>query len=186
VIKKSTVKENKMYSEINLQTKLDTIHITLRHHHLRLINTDKFITKIYGNDGDDDKNNNNHNKKMHRNNNNNKNKGKKNDEYGDDDEDDDDETDDDDNKTEKDLFCRMTKYSFGESITYWDCKHHRYCNSKYADIRNELLNNKIYPLSQDLYNTIKNRAISFLKTKKGQQIVAKREHDWMKKWKIVN
>ncbi len=38
-----------MYFEINLQTKSDTIHITLRHHHLRLINTDKFITKIYGN-----------------------------------------------------------------------------------------------------------------------------------------
>ena len=163
VIKKNTVKEQKMYSEINLQTKLDTIHITLRHHHLRLINTDKFITKIYGNDGEvlkDGKSKNN------------TKSGKKNDEQQD------------ENK-EEDIFRRMTKYSFGESITYWDSKHHRYCDSKYADVRNELLNNKIYPLSQDLYNTIKNRAISFLKTKKGQKIVAKREHDWMKKWKIL-
>merc|ERR1712154_112665 len=54
IIKQKTVKENRMYSEINLQTKLDTIHITLRHHHLRLINTDKFITKIYGNDKKED------------------------------------------------------------------------------------------------------------------------------------
>ena len=151
IIKNNTVKEQKMYSEINLQTKLDTIHITLRHHHLRLINTDKFITKIYGNDGDKGKNK----KQLEE-----KNK-------------------------DDDIFRRMTKYSFGESITYWDSKHHRYCSSKYADIRSELLNNKIYPLSQDLYNTIKNRAISFLKTKKGQKIVAKREHDWMKKWKIL-
>merc|ERR1712154_67137 len=148
IIKQKTVKENRMYSEINLQTKLDTIHITLRHHHLRLINTDKFITKIYGNDKKQD-------------------------------------VDDGDDKKEDDIFRRMTKYSFGESITYWDSKHHRYCDSKYADIRSELLNNKIYPLSADLYATIKNRAISFLKTKKGQNIISLREHDWMKKWKIL-
>merc|ERR1712154_689829 len=144
--KNVTVKEKAMYFEINLQTKLDTMHITLRHHHLRLINTDKFITKIYGENNDDD--------------------GLL------------------ENK-EKDIFERMTKYSLGESITYWDSKHHRYCNSKYADIRSELLKNKIYPISPDLYLTIKNRAVSFLKTKKGQKIVALREHDWMKKWKIL-
>eukprot|EP01084_Bolivina_argentea_P141628 248854_1 len=147
--KKNTVRENKMYFEINLQTKLDTIHITLRHHHLRLINTDKFITKIYANDG------------------------KKSAEKPAAEE------------KKEDIFRKMTKYSFGESITYWDNKHHRYCDSKYADIRSELLNNKIYPLSLDLYNTIKNRAMSFLQTKKGRRLISLREHDWMKKWKIL-
>ena len=141
---KNMVRENAVYSEINLQTKLDTIHITLRHHHLRLINTDKFITKIFdaANKNDDE--------------------------------------DEDEN-----IFCKMTKYSFGESITYWDAKHHRYCNSQYADLRTELLQNKIYSLSPDLYATIRNRAILFLSTRKGKALKSLREHDWMKKWKIL-
>merc|ERR1719464_1276725 len=148
--KKNTAREKRMYSEINLQTKLDTMHITLRHHHLRLINTDKFITKIYENESraaNDEKSS----KKA---------------------------------KSE-DIFCRMSKYSFGESITYWDAKHHRYAASKYADLRDELLSNTIYPLSSALYATIKDRAISFLATQKGKRLCALREHDWMKKWKIL-
>eukprot|EP01084_Bolivina_argentea_P298173 513784_1 len=148
--KQNTVRENKMYFEINLQTKLDTIHITLRHHHLRLINTDKFITKISGIDGDGGGDNNSR---------------------GD--------------ATAEEIYSKMTKYSFGESITYWDSKHHRYCSSKYADLRSELLNNKIYSLSYNLYSTIKTRAISFLATKKGIKLLSLREHDWMKKWKIL-
>lgn len=154
--KKNTAREKRMYSEINLQTKLDTMHITLRHHHLRLINTDKFITKVYGNEEEAEQQADHH--------------GHPNGHPAD---------------AEKDIFRRMTKYSFGESITYWDSKHHRYCSSKYADLRSELLHNKIYPLSPDLYATIKNRAVSFLETKKGQQLTARREHDWMKKWKIL-
>jgi len=151
--KRVTAREERMWSEMNLQTKLDTMHITLRHHHLRLINTDKFITKVYGNESESGN-------------------GHVDEEQMQED-------------SEKDIFRRMTKYSFGESITYWDSKHHRYCSSKYADLRSELLHNAIYPLSASLYATIKNRAVSFLATKKGQQLSARREHDWMKKWKIL-
>ncbi len=56
------------------------------------------------------------------------------------------------------MYCSMSKYSFGESITCSDNEHHGYCNSKYADLRSELFNKKIDPLSYNLYSTIKTAA----------------------------
>jgi len=80
---------------------------------------------------------------------------------------------------------KLSKHTFGSSITYWDPKHHRYCSPKYADLRDELLNNNVYPLSPEMYDNLKSKALHFLNTKAGKALIVQREHDWMKKFKLL-
>lgn len=90
-----------------------------------------------------------------------------------------------DEKKEQSNTVKLSKYSFGQSITYWDPKHHRYCSPKYADLRDELLNNKVYPLSIEMYENLKSKALHFLNTNSGKKLLVQREHDWMKKFKLL-
>jgi len=74
---------------------------------------------------------------------------------------------------------------FGESITYWDRSHHLYCKRKYADLREELLENALYSISPELFDQIMYFGSVFLDTEKGRRTVALRDHDWMKRSKIA-
>ena len=74
---------------------------------------------------------------------------------------------------------------FGESITYWDSKHHLFVQQKYQNLKIELLDNKIYPITLDLYDQIHYYATMFLIEDCGKQTVALREHDWMKRYRIL-
>ena len=74
---------------------------------------------------------------------------------------------------------------FGESITYWDRGHHLYCKRKYADLREELLDNALYAISPQLFDQIMYFGSVFVETEKGRRTVALREHDWMKRARIA-
>eukprot|EP00484_Ammonia_sp_Unknown_P025148 CAMPEP_0197052090 /NCGR_PEP_ID=MMETSP1384-20130603/26616_1 /TAXON_ID=29189 /ORGANISM="Ammonia sp." /LENGTH=738 /DNA_ID=CAMNT_0042484739 /DNA_START=35 /DNA_END=2248 /DNA_ORIENTATION=- len=80
---------------------------------------------------------------------------------------------------------KLTKHTFGSGINYWHQEHHRYCPPKYDDLRSELLKNSVYSLSPEMYESLKSKAIHFLNTRVGKELVALREHDWMKKFRIL-
>ena len=152
--------EFKINNEINLQNMLDKIHTCLLHqkHKMFISNSFKYITRMKGN---------NNGKKMIKpagfNYNNN----------------------DEQDQKQQEESVKLSKYTFGQSITYWDPKHHRYCSPKYADLRDELLNNNVYPLSIEMYENLKSKALHFLNTKSGKSLIVQREHDWMKKFKLL-
>lgn len=157
-LKKQKSSDFKINNEINLQCLLDKIHVCLLHqkHKMFISNSFKYISRIQRNAE--------------------KVKTKSNEE---------DEKRESFSKEEKQFNMKLSKYTFGSSITYWDPKHHRYCPPKYADLRCELLKNSVYPLSSEMYESMKCRALHFLESSAGKSLIVLREHDWMKKFKLL-
>eukprot|EP01083_Nonionella_stella_P287571 978896_1 len=130
-------------NEIYLETKLDIIHCALLHQqtNVMLLNKNKFITEIIKKENND----NNENEKAK------------------------------EKEKEKETI-KLNKYgitnkkkimAFGESITYWDNKHHLFISHKYNNLRTELLNNKLYNISIELFEQIKYFILSFLNSEFG-------------------
>jgi len=167
--------------EVHLESKLDVIHTALLHQqtNVMLLNKHKFITRITNNgrssssgggtNGEDRAEN-----------------------GGDDDDDAKSLHDDEDDEyagvrlNQHGVVNKKKIMPFGESITYWDAQHYLYCAQKYSSLKIELLENKLYALSLDVFEQIEYGCMCFLREDGGKKLVAVREHDWMKKYRILH
>ena len=90
--------------------------------------------------------------------------------------------------------CRLDKhgivdlgdggYEFGVFFNYWSQHNDHYCSPKYDDLKDELLRNGVYRISENDYILVQRQAVDFVHCEYGKQLTVKRLFPWMKTRKL--
>eukprot|EP01084_Bolivina_argentea_P012499 23403_1 len=70
--------------------------------------------------------------------------------------------------------AQVTEYSFGVSYKYWDSfrKKATFCTAKYSNLKHEMMNNKVFTVSEHQWNDTLEKALQIKMSDKGQSLKA--------------
>ena len=149
IAENSKIKINEEITETNIQQLFDMIHCTLLHPH-----------SMINGDSNDDKNNKKNNKfitEIDDNKEEEKDKGE--------------EEEDDDVETR----VSLSSYGFGAQFKYHQKTHKNYIKSRYKNLKNEILNNKLYQISLFDYDSLTEKAKQYLISYRGRLLIARKK-----------